>query len=222
MGRNWKGAYSVVIYLYFVFGILVADAKDFGVLAHTYEIKEQDIVEYIKQRLQKIDLDALNQEMRQKVEEGIERPKPVVGITNTKEERTWIYDPTFVLQEAIYDAKGNLIYPKGTIINPLEKTSLSSSLIFIDGDDESQIEYALRESKLLNEEVKIILVKGSPIKLQKLHKIWIYFDQFGFLTSKFGIKHVPASVMQEGKGLKIREIVINQDSKVLNEKSTKN
>jgi len=53
---------------------------------------------------------------------------------------------------------------------------------------------------------KIILINGSPLELQKKYKLWVYFDQSGILTTKFGIKHVPATVSQEGKRLKIREI----------------
>ncbi|GHT93168.1 hypothetical protein FACS1894122_07980 [Alphaproteobacteria bacterium] len=55
----------------------------------------------------------------------------------------------------------------------------------------------------------MILVKGSPLELQKrLHRD-IYFDQQGILTSKFGIKHVPAIVFQKAdeKFLTILEVV---------------
>ena len=61
--------------------------------------------------------------------------------------------------------------------------------------------YREREEKL-----KIILVKGEPLKLQrelKKQKIWIYFDQAGFLTQKLEIKEVPALVTQDGLRLKI-------------------
>ena len=64
--------------------------------------------------------------------------------------------------------------------------------------------YKEREEKL-----KIILVKGEPLKLQREQreqKIWIYFDQAGFLTQKLGIKEVPALVIQDGLRLKISVI----------------
>ena len=56
----------------------------------------------------------------------------------------------------------------------------------------------------LKGQAKIILVKGSPLKLQRKEKIWIYFDQGGILTSKLGITQVPALVVQEGLQLKIK------------------
>ena len=71
-------------------------------------------------------------------------------------------------------------------------------MLFIDGDDELQVKFALKG------QAKIILVKGSPLKLQRKEKIWIYFDQGGILTSKLGITQVPALVVQEGLQLKIK------------------
>ena len=34
----------------------------------------------------------------------------------------------------------------------------------------------------------------------------VYFDQYGFISSKFGIRHIPCIVRQNGKMLEIREI----------------
>lgn len=47
------------------------------------------------------------------------------------------------------------------------------------------------------------MVKGSPLELQRKHKIWIFFDQAGFITNKLGIREVPALVTQEGLNLKV-------------------
>ena len=44
---------------------------------------------------------------------------------------------------------------------------------------------------------KIILVKGSPLELQEKLGIPVYFDQYGTLTKRIGIKQVPAIVWQE-------------------------
>lgn len=218
MGRYWQstetiGYKSTVIYCICIMVIItlfvsVTYARDFGVIGHTYDIREQDILEYIKEKLQKVDIDALNKEMREKIKENVERPKAVANITNAIEDKEYYYDPTFVLEEAIYDHNGTLIHPKGTIINPLAKVPLASAMIFINGDKAKQVEYALKEYKSLNEKAKIILTKGAPIELQKHHKVWIYFDQFGFLTTKLGIEHVPAIVKQDGLKFKINEIAL--------------
>lgn len=184
-------------------------AKDFGVLGHSYEIIEQDIIEYIKAKLANQDLEALNQKMQEKVKARLSRPEPVAGVTDAKENREYYYDPTFILEEDIRDHKGQLIYAKGIEINPLSKMRFHNVLIFINGDNKEQIEYAFQQYKELQEKAKIILTRGSPTKLQKEHKdVLIYFDQFGSLTKKLGIEAVPALVKQDGLKLKINEVAI--------------
>ena len=187
-----------------LFVVLNVQAKDFGTLGHTYEIREQDLIEYIKNKLQTIDLNVHMEEMEARVRSSVRRPKALLGITNAKEDKSWRYDPTYVLQKDLKDHEGKIIHKKGYTVNPLARMGLSKALIFIDGDDEEQVKYALKESS--QQPVKIVLVKGSPLDLQKKHKVWIYFDQFGFLTTKLGIKHVPAIITQEGLRLKVQEL----------------
>lgn len=200
----------VVISIWISIAVAVAKnsySKDFRVVGHSYEILEKDIIEYIKEKLAHQDLEALNHEMREKVKARLSSPEPVAGIANAKENREYYYDPTFILEEDIRDHKGQLIHAKGTEINPLSKVPLHNALIFINGDNEKQVEYAFAEYKAQNEKAKIILTSGSPTKLQKEHNdIWIYFDQFGALTKKLGIKAVPAIVKQDGIKLKISEV----------------
>jgi conjugal transfer pilus assembly protein TraW len=184
-------------------------AKDFGVVGHSYEIIEQDIIEYIKAKLANQDLEALNEEMREKVKARLSRPEPVAGIIDAKENREYYYDPAFILEADIRDHKGQLIHAKGTEINPLSRIPLGKVLIFINGDNEKQVEYAFQQYKELQEKAKIILTRGSPLELEKAHNdVWIYFDQFGALTKKLGIKAVPALVKQEGLKLKISEVAL--------------
>lgn len=184
-------------------------AKDFGVVGHSYEIIEQDIIEYIKAKLANQDLEALNEEMREKVKARLSRPEPVAGIIDAKENREYYYDPAFILEADIRDHKGQLIHAKGTEINPLSRIPLGKVLIFINGDNEKQVEYAFQQYKELQEKAKIILTSGSPLELEKAHNdVWIYFDQFGALTKKLGIKAVPALVKQEGLKLKISEVAL--------------
>lgn len=202
----------VVISIWISMAIAIAKnshARDFGVVGHSYNIIEQDIIEYIKEKLFHKDLEVLNKEMQEKVKVRISRPEPVAGITDARENREYYYDPTFILGEDIRDHKGQLIHAKGTEINPLSKVPLGKVLIFINADNEKQVEYAFTEYKAHNEKAKIILTSGSPAKLQKEHNdVWIYFDQFGALTKKLGIKAVPAIVKQEGMKLKISEVAL--------------
>jgi hypothetical protein len=58
------------------------------------------------------------------------------------------------------------------------------------------------------------LVKGAPLQMMKDLGIPIFFDQFGKITHKLGIKQVPAIVTQEGMLLKVEEQKADADSLV--------
>lgn len=179
------------------------EAKDFGVEGHTYEIAEEDILKFIEKKLAKADLEKLNNEMKSRTTNYVERPAAVRGITNAKEEKTLYYDPTYILQNDIRDHEGKLIHRAGTKINPLSYLPLREDLIFIDGDNKDQIRLALSLRKKKAGKGKIILLKGSPLALQRKHKVWIYFDQAGIITRKLGITEIPAIVEQEDLRLRI-------------------
>lgn len=181
-------------------------AKDFGVQGHVFTIQEEDFLEVINARLKAVDWDKFNQKIQDKTKDYVETPTAVTGIIKAKKSKEYFYDPTYVLTQNIRDHTGKLIHAKGTKVNPLEFTSLKDDLIFIDGDDDTQVKFALEEYKKRNENLKIILVKGSPLKLQKKEKIWIYFDQAGVLTTKLDIKEIPAWLKQDGLKLKINTI----------------
>jgi conjugal transfer pilus assembly protein TraW len=211
MAKNWyKFLRLVVIEFLLIFSFWVNNsyAKDFGILGHVYEVKEQNILEYIKSKLKAIDINKLQQEFQAMVKKIVNRPREVKGVIDARENREFFYDPSFILQENIRDHQGNLIHAAGKKINPLEKISLREDLVFINGDNKEQVQFALNYRKRKKGKSKIILTKGSPLELQKKHQIWIYFDQQGLLTSKFGITAVPAVISQDNLRLKISEVAL--------------
>ncbi len=198
----------LLLLLIFSFLSIATEAKDFGIEGHTYEIIEEDILKFIERKLTQVDLKKLNQEMKTKTTEYVNRPTPVKGITRATESKITYYDPTYTLQEDIKDHEGRLIHKAGKRINPLEYLSLRENLIFIDGDDNEQVDLALTLN--VGGKTKIILVKGSPIELQRKNKVWVYFDQAGMITIKLGITEVPAFVDQENLNLRIKIIGLDK------------
>ena len=55
--------------------------------------------------------------------------------------------------------------------------------------------------------VKLILTGGSYLDLMRRWKRPVFFDQHGQLVERLGIRHVPALVSQDGKRLRIDEIL---------------
>ena len=188
-------------------------AKDMGSHGVVYPIDEQDPIILIQNKLRSMeeseDLERHYQELQQKTKAGIERPKPVEGITKARKNRVFYFDLTYEVPEDLKDHTGQVFIAKGTKINPLETVSLSQNLLFFDGDDSDQVAFA--KEKLKAARVKLILVKGAPLALSEELNIPVYFDQAGLLTQKLRIKHVPAFVTQEDKRLRIEEFDLREE-----------
>jgi conjugal transfer pilus assembly protein TraW len=176
---------------------LPAYTKDFGVHGTTYPIEEQDLLVLIESKLRSMDpktLEAHQEAVKKKMVESVRRPRPVKGITKAIATKKRYFDPSFTVEEDIFDGAGQLLHAKGTKINPLERINFLESWIFIDGDDEDQKNFALEEAKR-HPKSKIILVQGTPGAQEE--GVWFYFDQGGDLCRRMGIESVPTIVQQD-------------------------
>ncbi len=174
--------------------------KDKGVYGELFEIEEKDLLEHVTSRLKDLEgngeLKGIQDGIQKRIMKNIEEPRDIDGIIKTKEARVFEFDPTIEVTEDLKDRKGRIFAKKGDKYNALNYITYSKTLLFIDGNDEEQIEWA--KLKLLkHKNVKIILVKGKPLKLQERLKRPIYFDQYGIITKRMGIKQAPARVWQE-------------------------
>lgn len=189
-----------------------AVATDLGIHGVTYPIKEKNLLEEIQEKLQEAKkdgrLEKFQNGVKQQMFDHANNPNPVEGIGKANKNREWLYDPSVSWAEDLKDQNGKVFYRAGTKVNPLDKISLTKILLFIDGSDSEQVKWALDIYKTRKGRAKIILVKGKIIDLMKKNKVRLYFDQKGFLTTKFAIHAVPASVEQEGKMLRLREVAL--------------
>lgn len=185
-----------------------AGARDYGQHGAVFPIVERDLLEQIRERLVAMEKSGetgrLNQELKRRTIARVSRPEPVAGLIRAEAPRRWTIDPTVTLDADIRGAKGELIHPAGTRINPLDSVGLRSELIFLDGDDPEQIAWALARK----EPAKLILVKGAPLELMRARQRRFYFDQGGKLVAHFRVRAVPALVRQRGRQLEVSEIAL--------------
>lgn len=195
-------------WLLFMFSPL--EAKDYGVHGHTFAIEENDLMQVIQSRLNILedsgDLERHKQEFIHRTQARLRRPSAVEGIHKATQDRTYYYDPSLIVPYDLKDHEGTIFQHAGAKVSPLETHPLRTTLVFIQGDDADQVNWAA--STYIHEEkrVKIILVSGSPFDLMEAWDRPVYFDQSGMLTKKLGIDAVPAVVEQEGLRLKISQI----------------
>lgn len=199
--------------IYLAMTAIAANAKDLGVQGATFEVKERSLLEVIFEKLRRLEsinkLAEHQKEIQARVKHSIENPLPVAGITAATSYAARTYDPSIIVDEDIKDHKGNFIAHKGTHVNPLDYHSFGKPLIFIQGDDESQVAWALKQDAK-DTRVAIVLVSGQPLQLARNHKKMFYFDQGAILSNKFGIKAVPARISQKGKVLLIEEFRLEE------------
>ena len=185
-------------------------ARDYGQQGAVFPVIETDLLSVIQNKLATMQasgaLDRANKELAARTEARVKRPPPVKGIVVASQSRSWIHDPTITVEQDLRDGKGRVIVARGTRVNPLDTVPLRQRLVFLDGDDPEQVAWAKTKTTALN--AKLILVRGSPFALMKAEQRRFYFDQSGTLTTKFGVRAVPAVIEQVGRTLKVSEIAI--------------
>jgi conjugal transfer pilus assembly protein TraW len=107
----------------------------------------------------------------------------------------------------IKNHQNQLIYKKGTRLNPLNTVSFRGQWLFFNGEDDKQKAWA---QSLYKTGDKLILVRGSALELMQVWELPVYFDQQGLLTRKIGIQQIPARVYQEGQVLKVEELRLTE------------
>jgi len=171
---------------------------DFGTYGTTYPIAEENIIEVLKNRFNNAEFEK-KEKWVNAFQKTVERPKGR-ALPRAQCERKFSFDPSITAEQDIRDGEGKIVVGKGTRINPLDKHSVSVPLLFFDGTDDEQLNWAQETEGLW------IITEGNPIALESQQNRPVYFDQGGFLTRKMGINALPARVTQDKTLLSIEEI----------------
>ncbi|MBA4162079.1 MAG: type-F conjugative transfer system protein TraW [Novosphingobium sp.] len=184
-----------------------AQARDYGQHATVWPVIEPDLLAQIHARLLHLEASGetakLNDELKRRTIARVNRPTPVAGLGLASTIRRWSFDPTITVDTDIKDDKGRTIIARGTRVNPLDTVPLRAPLVFLDGDDQRQIDWAL--ARYGRTPAKFILVGGAPLELMKAKQRRFYFDQGGKLSGHFAIRAVPAVIEQTGRALTVTE-----------------
>ena len=76
-----------------------ADAKDFGIKGHTYQIIEQPFLRMIDERLQKVDMKKEQEKMTAIVKDRVLNPKAVEWLLPATKSRVFYFDTTLFIQD---------------------------------------------------------------------------------------------------------------------------
>ncbi len=205
----WVG---LIVISFWVCCIPCGKALDLREQGSVYEIVEEDALIMIEKKLlhmeQTGEIKRQQEALKQQALKSITRPKAVLGLKAATHPRSFEMDLTVTVPFDIKDSEGNLIQPKGKKINPLEIFSIKKSLIFLDGDVDEQLQWALNQYHNNPESTKLVLVNGSPLDLMERYSIPFYFDQAGKLSLYFKLEQIPAKVYQHRDKLIIDEVKV--------------
>lgn len=178
--------------------------KDLGVHGKLYEIKEEDMLSYVRRKAGEIDIRALRESMERELEESYARHSFVsLDIPSATEERVRYVDPSVKVRNPLYDHTGKMIFPAGTV-NPLDHVRLSKSILVL---REEQIEMTLEKTGKKEEKPILILTDGDIRRASSLAGRMVH-KATPFVLRRLGIEKVPSLVVQQGKKLKVQEMIL--------------
>ena len=181
-----------------------ASGKDLGVHGKLYEIREEDMLSWVKRKAGEIDMRALRESMEKKLEESYARHSSVsLDVPPATEERVRYVDPSVNIRNPLYDHTGKIIFPAG-VVNPLDHVSLSKSILIL---REDQLERALEKITKKRGKLILLLTDGNIQKASSLAGQIVY-KATPFILRRLQVEKVPSLVTQEGKKLRVKEIVL--------------
>ena len=187
----------------------VSFSADLGTVGKTYSIAESDLLASIRARLQALqssgELDRMHSSLRERSRERIARPAGLYLPRAGPPAEVRSFNPAIVTTRDLYDHAGRLVAHAGTEINPLDHRSFRGRLVFLDGDDPVQVEWADR-TVAADPQARIVLVRGSPAQRMRAWRRRVFFDQGGLLATRFQLNRVPAIVRASGRMLEVRTV----------------
>jgi conjugal transfer pilus assembly protein TraW len=215
---NTEKSTRSVLAILFLLCSPIAFGEYLGSTGQTYALDRdgrEQMKDVVRRKQGSGELDAYWRNYRDKMEAAIKNPAPL-GIKIDYNSRSELHNLRFTLPQDYLNENGQVVARRGTIIEPLRIQPLRTGLIFIDGRDQSQIDYAIQRGK--KQPLKIVLTAGSPLELRIKYQnaqwrtgtgIPFYFDQRKMIITNFKklygivIDSVPATVYQRGDKLAI-------------------
>ena len=193
-------------------------AEDLGIRGDTYKPDRdgrEQLRDAVREKQRSGELDRYWREYRDKTIESIKHPAPL-GVPTDYVKHSETRELRFTIPQDFRDQNGRIVVSKGTVVEPLKYKSLQESLVFIDGRDQRQVDYAIGLG--VKRPVKIILTAGSPFDLRVKYQgtpwmggttIPFYFDQRKAIINSFKLLYqidlssVPVVLTQVGQKMVI-------------------
>jgi conjugal transfer pilus assembly protein TraW len=177
------------------------------VVGKTYPIVEKDAINELQDKASSLNWNKYRASLRKKLESY--RPPDWINLPHSREDHEYTTTIIHTLDFDITDKEGNVIYPAGYRFNPLEYISLPFGMVFIDGNDEGQVNWVkgyIDKHPL----TRILIVDGPVFEVMDRLNRRVYYAG-GRIIEKLQVRAVPSIVMQEGSLLRIKQLRVGDD-----------
>lgn len=184
----------------------IACAKDYGVQGNIWPIAEVDIRQLLVEDAARVDWSKPQQQVKESAERYLDNlPKRQLPVAE-RTETAW-FDPSIVLtsdiQAPVKQPNGSyawqVLHPKGTRVNPLEKYRPVTAMLFVDGSQEDQLK--LVQQVLAREQNRIVVVEAGAGSIQTMNETLKrpVFYANDALINRFQVRYLP-SLVYPGEG----------------------
>ena len=170
-------------------------AKDLGKYGATYAIIEEDAIAHMKKAIADYDWEKFKKKQIEKIKNF--KPKDLVDLPSAKEDKVFKVDMTATIKEDIIGNDSVVIYPKGYRFNPMEYVYMRKIIVFINGKDETQIEWYKKSPYPTDMRTMLLLTDGSYLAIKNKLKTSVYYANKEIID-RMGIKAVPSVAVQKG------------------------
>lgn len=196
---------TIITFSLLCISLLPAMAKDLAVTGRTYGIAERDALDELEGRVKAVDW----QKHLKSIKPANYRPANLISLPRAIKTQTFLVDMSYTLENDIVNDKGELIYPKGYMFNPLDYIQYKRTLVIINGEDPDQIRW-FRSSELKKRlDVSLFITHGASLELAKKMKRPVFYAT-NSLIGRFQLKAVPSIIKANGRNMEINEVVVHR------------
>ena len=205
-----------VLAVMFLTGILLAasnvcgEIMDLGTVGRVYPIAEKDCLVEIREKAKKLDWNKIKEESIEKAKNY--KPENLVKLPNATQDRTFLVDMSYTLENDIPDRDGKILYPKGYRFNPLEYINYPIQLVVIDGSDSDQVAWFQNSPYAKDYRVRLLITDGYHVELRKKLKRPVYYAH-RLIVERLQLDKLPCIVIQKGVHMEVKEIAIVSENK---------
>ena len=185
-------------------GVAWAESKDLGRFGKVYPITEPNLIEELKNRTPKIDLNKIRQEHERY------QPSNMVKLPKARQGDSFLVDMTYTLDRDVTDAEGNVLYKKGVTINPMTHANFNGGLVVIDGSDRGQVEWFKATPYFRNKRALLLISDGFASQLVKELERPVYYLTTD-IQARLKLRSVPSVVVSKGDKLTVKEVNIEKE-----------